>query len=265
MNKIFFLCLILVISCARLPQEAKHSKSEEKKEVPASAKTAKKEIKGKTAGNTTVMNFSEAKRLIVPIQNKHPYTIYCRCHYEGKEIDFKSCGYVPKKDDNRAHRLEWEHVVPAENFGRSFVEWRSGVGCSKRGRECARTNQKFNFMEGDLYNLWPEVGELNGLRSNYNMAELAGEGQFGECKAKIEGRKFEPMDFAKGTVARVYMYMDSAYPQADIISDKNRKLFEAWDKMYPVDAWECERTRKIFEIQGNRNEIVESRCKAAGL
>ncbi|WP_160061132.1 hypothetical protein [Psychromonas sp. L1A2] len=23
-------------------------------------------------------------------------------------------------------KTEWEHVVPAENFGRSFIEWRDG-------------------------------------------------------------------------------------------------------------------------------------------
>jgi len=254
----FLVCLLVLVSCARAP-----IKPSEKKE--GSQITQKKEKKSDQLGNASVMDFVEAKKLISQVQKKHPYTIYCHCLYEDKKIDLESCGYIPRRDDARAHRLEWEHVVPAENFGRSFVEWRSGLGCSRRGRVCARTNQKFNFMEADLYNLWPEVGELNGLRSNYNMAELSGEGQFGQCKAKIEGRKFEPMDFAKGRVARVYMYMDAAYPEADIISEKNEKLFEAWDKMYPVDAWECERTRLIRTIQGNRNEIVESRCKAAGL
>lgn len=26
----------------------------------------------------------------------------------------------------RAKKVEWEHVVPAENFGRAFSEWRDG-------------------------------------------------------------------------------------------------------------------------------------------
>jgi len=38
--------------------------------------------------------------------------------------------------------------------------------------------------------------------------------------------------------------MDSAYPDRGIVSKKNRKMFEAWDKEDPVDDWECERTRE---------------------
>ncbi len=122
-------------------------------------------------------------------------------------------------------------------------------------------------MEGDLYNLWPEIGELNGLRSNYSMAELGAEkdkrSQFGGCKVKIEDRKFEPMPSAKGRVARVYFYMDQAYPGRGVISEKNRKLFEAWDRLHPVDSLECERARKIEKIQKNKNPILESRCVAS--
>jgi deoxyribonuclease-1 len=188
----------------------------------------------------------------------------------GNRIDLKSCGYVPKKDPKRALRLEWEHVVPAEAFGQSFREWRDGSPqCIKkgkpfRGRKCAEKNSEFSRMEADLYNLWPEVGELNGLRSNYSMAQLGGPpGDFGGCKAKIRDRKFEPMDPAKGIVARTYQYMDRAYPGRGIVSDKNRKLYEAWDRMYPVTDWECKRARKIREVQGNENPILADRCRVA--
>jgi deoxyribonuclease-1 len=32
------------------------------------------------------------------------------------------------------------------------------------------------------------------------------------------------------------------------ISDKQRKLFEAWDRADPTDAWELERERRIYEV-----------------
>jgi deoxyribonuclease-1 len=54
--------------------------------------------------------------------------------------------------------------------------------------------------------------------------------------------------------------MDSAYPGRGIISNKNRKLFDAWNKSDPVDEWECERARRIEKKQGNRNEIVRVNC-----
>lgn len=240
-------------------------------------------ILGSTAGaapphearsqNQEILNFREAKKLARKIHESNPITLYCGCRYVGKQVNLATCGYQVQGDQKRANRMEWEHVVPAEAFGNSFKEWREGVPLCKRkgrsfkGRKCAETNKEFSKMEGDLYNLWPEIGELNGLRSNYSMAELGAEkdkhSQFGGCRVKIEDRKFEPMPSAKGRVARVYFYMDQAYPGRGVISEKNRKLFEAWDRLHPVDSWECERARKIENIQKNKNPILESRCQAS--
>jgi deoxyribonuclease-1 len=172
------------------------------------------------------------------------------------------------KDARRASRREWEHVVPAHAFGQSFVEWREGSpacpkkGKKSRGRNCARTNHDFNLMESDLYNLWPEIGELNGLRNNFSMAQISGRAKtFGGCTAKIADKKFEPMDRAKGTVARVYKYMDWKYPGHGIISEKNRSLFDVWDQQYPVTDYECAIGVKVRNLQGNANPVLAARCK----
>jgi deoxyribonuclease-1 len=61
----------------------------------------------------------------------------------------------------------------------------------------------------------------------------------------------------RGGIARTYFYMDAAYPGRAIISEKNRKLFEAWAREDPVDAWERERVRRIEERQGNKNPFVK--------
>ena len=220
-------------------------------------------------GNNRITSFSEAKKLALVIHGEHRITVYCPCKYDGKIIDIKSCGYKIHKDAKRAARLEWEHVVAAEAFGQSFREWREGEpkchkknGKTFKGRKCAEKNPEFARMEADLYNLWPIVGELNGLRSNYSMAEIAGDGlTFGDCKAKIKDRKFEPMDEYKGIVARNYEYMDMNYPGRGIISDKNRKLFEAWDRGHPVTVWECKRAKLIEVVQGNEDQILKDRCK----
>ena len=57
------------------------------------------------------------------------------------------------------------------------------------------------------------------------------------------------------------MDMVSVYPGRGIISKKNGRLFEAWNKSDPVDEWECERAKRIEKIQGNRNEIVWGKCE----
>ena len=70
----------------------------------------------------------------------------------------------------------------------------------------------------------------------------------------------EPRDEVRGEIARTYLYMDSVYPGKGIISKKNRSMFEEWNLSDPVDKWECERTRRIERIQGNRNEVVMGSC-----
>lgn len=221
------------------------------------------------SGNQKILKFQDAKKLALKIHSAHPVTIYCPCSYSGKIVDLKSCNYKVYKNAARASRLEWEHVVPAEAFGQSFKEWREGAeNCRKKngkvfkGRKCAEKNSLFNLMEADLYNLWPVIGELNGLRSNYSMAEISVNAlTFGGCKAKIAERKFEPMDQDKGIVARSYLYMEGSYPGHGIISEKNKKLFNAWDISHPVTDWECHRGMLIKELQGNSNPILENRCK----
>lgn len=220
------------------------------------------------AKNTRISNFQEAKKFARSIHLEQPETLYCGCKYKDKLIDLQSCGYTSPKMQYRSNKLEWEHIVPAEAFGQSFKEWREGSSqCVKRGkkyrgRKCAGKNSEFARMEADLYNLWPEIGEVNALRSNFSMAELTdSEYSFGNCKVKIFDRKFEPMDRAKGIVARTYLYMELEYPGRGVISDKNKKLFEAWDKLYPVTSWECKRAQKIEAIQGSQNKVLKERCK----
>lgn len=217
--------------------------------------------------------FSQAKKVALRIHRENPVTIYCPCRYEGKTIDLRSCGYEVQSDARRAARLEWEHVVPAEAFGQAFVEWREGSpaclhknGRPFKGRKCAETNPEFSAMEADLYNLWPIIGELNNLRSNFGMAEISGPARtFGGCHAKILDRKFEPEDEYKGIVARTYLYMDHAYPGRGIISSKNEKLFAAWDKLHPVTDWECRRANLIQNEIDRENPILVERCRPKNL
>ena len=220
--------------------------------------------------NTQITSFSKSKKLLQKLYKAYPVTLYCGCSFSGKKPDLSSCGYIPKKDWKRANRIEWEHVVPAHAFGQSFTEWRDGnpmcvskKGKKYKGRRCAeKVNKQYRRMQADMYNLYPAIGEVNDRRSNYSMAIIEGEKrEFGKCDVEISRKEVEPREEIRGEIARTYLYMDSVYPGRGIISKKNRKLFNTWDRSDPVDQWECERTRRIEMIQGNRNEIVIGRCK----
>jgi len=218
------------------------------------------------AGNTRTDSFNKAKKAARQIFAGHQKTFYCGCSYEGNIVDLESCGYQVKKNAKWARRLEWEHVVPAHAFGQAFPEWRDGhsecvdsKGRAFKGRNCARKmSEAFRLMEADLFNLRPAIGELNGERNNFSMAMIPGEAQeFGSCDVEIEDGKIEPRPEIRGDIARTYFYMDAAYPGRGIISEKNQKLFGAWDREDPVDEWEREWARKIEEIQGNRNPFIK--------
>jgi deoxyribonuclease-1 len=218
-----------------------------------------------TLGNTTTQSFNKAKKLMREVFAGHERTFYCGCAYSENAVDLQSCGYQPQKNARRARQLEWEHVVPAEAFGQSFPEWREGhpecvdwKGQPFKGRNCARkVAVPFRYMEADLYNLQPAIGEVNHLRLNYSMAMIPGEARvFGPCDLEIEDRKIEPRPDIRGDIARTYFYMHAAYPGRGIISERNRKLFEAWDTEDPVDERERERVRRIEQRQGNKNPFV---------
>ena len=135
-------------------------------------------------------------------------------------------------------------------------------GTKFKGRKCTeKVSEEYRRMQAEMFNLYPAIGELNGRRSNYSMAIIKGEKrEFGKCDVEIKNKKVEPRESIRGEIARTYIYMDSVYPGRGIISKKNRKLFDAWNKSDPVDQWECERARRIEKIQGNRNEVVMRDC-----
>jgi deoxyribonuclease-1 len=111
-----------------------------------------------------------------------------------------------------------------------------------------------------MYNLFPAIGAVNAMRSNYNfVAQVDKKSSFGSCEMKIENRKAEPPINSKGRIARTYLYMDSTYPRYSM-SKSQSQLMKAWDRMYPVSDWECERAKRIKGIQGNVNIVMDSRC-----
>lgn len=196
-------------------------------------------------------------------------TFYCGCEYQKNSIKSESCKLMLKKSHKRARRLEWEHVVPVSAFGHSFKEYREAKKlCPAKGkkslspRKCAtKLNPKFAAMAGDLHNLVPVVGAINALRSNFSFTELGAEAQkLCDKGFLLLGRKVSPPQELKGDVARIYLYMDTTYPGTGIISEKNRKLFDSWNKLDPVSKYECELDSLKAKFQGVNNPFIASQC-----
>ncbi len=220
-------------------------------------------------GNTTNDSISMSKKnLLYKVYHDHKTSFYCGWEFTSDEKLIPSDTYTIQRGNKRSKRIEWKHVVPAHAFGQSFKEWRIGdPDCVDKkekpfkGRNCAgKKNMLFRYMESDMYNLVPAVGEFNGNLSTNSFAMIPGEKrQYGNCGMEIENKKAELPEHIRGDIARTYMYMDWAYPGRGIISKKNRRLFKAWSKADPVDDWERERCMRIMKVQGNNNPFVRSR------
>lgn len=199
-------------------------------------------------------------------------TIYCEASFDtSKHIIFPT-GFSSSKYKKRAQKVEWEHIVPAENFGRNFIEWREGdercvtrKGKAFKGRRCAeKVNQEYRLIQSDMYNLYPAIGAVNAMRSNYNFVMLNNKkNSFGSCAMKISARKAEPPINARGMIARSYLYMHQSYPKYSM-SRQQIQLMNAWNNQFPVTQWECLRAQRIASLQGNNSEILKKSCTLAG-
>ena len=212
----------------------------------------------------SAMDTYNQARAAMPLIYKHldgGSTLYCGCavHVGDRDrlrTDIKACGYVPRKDEQRARRVELEHVMPAYDFGRALQCWQQG------GRKnCRAVSPAFNAMEGDLHNLWPVIGEVNGDRSNYRYdAADPKPGQYGSCPVQVDfkGRRVMISHQARGIVARSYLYMADRY--AIRMGDGYRRMLQAWDKQYPPTSFECARHEAIAALQGVENAYVRRQC-----
>ncbi len=222
-------------------------------------------------GNTWNVSFTRAKHILqsdVYTHKKLRITIYCQAIFDTTNTVTLPEGFTTKKYRNRIHSIEWEHVVPAEHFGRNFIAWYEGdnlcmtsSGEKYKGRRCAeKASKEYAYMQADMYNLYPAIGAVNALRSNYDFCILDNaKSDFGMCLMKIDQKRAEPPCEARGKIARAYLYMDNAYEKYSM-DEAQHALMHLWHSTYPVTQDECTRTKNIEQIQGNENIYVKEQC-----
>jgi deoxyribonuclease-1 len=206
-----------------------------------------------------------------------PKSFYCGCDYreataEEKElrpgnlwVGGEDCPYSPRnpltrsgKRNARIDRIEWEHVVPAEWIA-------TGFGCQEDTRAACRKIDGFKEAEGDLFNLVPAIGEINGDRSSLLYGEDFEEKRlYGKCNFEIvttsddngQDQKFaEPADAIQGDVARIWFYMENRYGIETPL--KTRATLVRWATEDPVDLEECAKTKIVAEQMGWQNPFVK--------
>lgn len=203
------------------------------------------------------LNFPQAKKQLAAMyKDQHQTSFYCGCdfQYKGKKLipDLNSCGYQVRKQVKRASRIEWEHIMPAWAFGHQRQCWQTG------GRKACKRDREFQKMEGDMHNLVPAIGEVNGDRSNYRFTQWGGiANQYGQCKMIVDfkQKQVQPPQEARGAIARAYLYMAQRYQLK--LSKKEQQLYNAWNKQIPPSRWECRKNTLVEKIQGNSNPFIK--------
>lgn len=198
-------------------------------------------------------NFANAKKVLPAVFAGLEEDIYCGCKYIGTVVHLSSCDAKPRKNAIRAGRIEWEHVVPAWVIGHQRQCWQAG------GRkDCTDNDPVFQLAEGDLNNLVPAIGEINGDRNNFAYGVLSPEPSpmYGSCSTVVDfkAKSVQPRPEVRGRLARITLYMSQTYKLA--LSAKDKKLMCAWARTYPVDDWERTRDQRIVRWQGKGNQFV---------
>jgi deoxyribonuclease-1 len=210
-------------------------------------------------------SFYQAKQLLYDeVFSDRRRSFYCGCAYGAdRDVDLGSCGLQSLRTEERARRIEAEHVFPAYHFGQHRRCWREALCTDSQGRPfkgrdcCEEIDPVFRAAHNDLHNLVPAVGAINGDRSNLNWGMVEGEPRaYGACNFEVDRsiRRAEPPDAVMGDIARIYFYMADTYRIR--LSDQDRQLLSAWSRLDPVDAAERARDARIAAIQGNHNPYV---------
>ena len=119
----------------------------------------------------------------------------------------------------------------------------------------------------DLHHIRPSENQTNSDRGNKKYGNVSGGSTSkGNLSGLVGGKSsgyYEPLDNAKGDVARICLYMyvryGGSYSKCSSITNvfQSVDVLLAWCALDPVDTWEMGRNEVIEAYQGNRNVFID--------
>ncbi|WP_225435332.1 endonuclease I family protein [Bacillus aerolatus] len=187
--------------------------------------------------------------------------------YSGKEKD-------PEQVIKEDYEADWKKEKAYDEWLKSDLKNDSGIQGAMASIESENMYNcehvvpqswfdKRNPMRGDLHHLFTCEKECNSLRSNhpyYDFTDYSPKMETEVIKTqcgKYEAAKFEP-ESGKGEVARATLYFLLRYPrEISRYSNKDIELLLKWHSDYKVSIYEKHRNKAIFDIQKNRNPLID--------
>ena len=170
------------------------------------------------------------------------------------------------KENIRAKRIEWEHIVPVENFLKQIPECRKPSGGFLDRASCAKVSPKFKKMLADPMNIVPAIGEVNGERKNYKPTgdKIPKYSKHKRCGIHIdkETKRIHVSDRLKGQIARTYLYMSKQYGMK--LSPQERAKYQEWNRTFPETAQEKSiKSKKQASIKKYKNAKAVRQASAS--
>lgn len=131
---------------------------------------------------------------------------------------------------------------------------RQHLGCGSK-RQCLRDSAEYNRIASDLHNIVPADSYFEMKRTNTVFGALDTDIEANDCGIKRMMHIIEPPAEVRGDIARVIFYMHQTYNLPIIGSPA---VLEAWDKMDPPSSDEIQRSKQVYELQGNANPLVST-------
>lgn len=121
-------------------------------------------------------------------------------------------------------------------------------------------------MRGDLHHLFTCDPVCNSSRNNFHYhdflkykPEKINPQKIRSGCGKAEDGLFEP-EYAKGIVSRAMLYFLLRYPgeiEQSYMEEIDVELLLEWHQVFPAAIYEKHRNQAIYEIQGNRNPLID--------
>lgn len=174
--------------------------------------------------------------------------------------------YSSSGDDHLSTQLQYADEDPTNSdnmvyfYTRDSVAKNPATGWNREHVWCqSLSNGNWGTEEGgtDLLHIRPVYESVNSSRGNDPYADLNKVGAKyyeGKLYGYSDGHHFEPIDQVKGDVARIIMYMWTAYNDYEGYNDLNiLDVIESYDTLLRWHTMD-----KPDALEGNRNDYVES-------
>jgi len=151
---------------------------------------------------------------------------------------------------NKPDWINIEHIFP--------MAWVVNALKCKDRRDCRYNQEKFNYIESDLHNLYPSRRDLNMLRASHRFGVIKGEVRIvGSYDFKVDAKKriVEPAPASQGEVARSMFHMSNTYDLK--IFKKQAETLAYWNKVDQPSNEERRRNDLIEKLQGTRNRYID--------